>query len=305
MLTFVCRYLENLNRTKRQRSDDESDKEIVSRRTSNTRRRISENEPAPPIPPRRSAAPTTSKPVTVNLDSDDDEPQTSAATTTSAATATATTAQKPTAEDDGFAAIEARARARMFSNPTAVASPVVNILVTSEMRKNDKEKTKPIIIKRQLIQNLKDVKEYWCNAQGFTPAQAAGMFLVLKRKYRLLDSNTCQGLAITVPEEGKACVDGVIDDKIHFEVMTEEMFKQTVNGNNQDEPEEEEEEPEETLRLTLKTKGKDEYKLKVKPVSRTPLLSKECTNLTSKCILSSITPSTHAFPSSGTVIARP
>lgn len=118
---------------------------------------------------------------------------------------------------------------------------------------------------------MKEVREYWCKSQGFTPAQTAQMFLIFKRRFRIYDSNSCQTIGVTVDPEGRVRVrggtEGLVNENVHFEVVTEAEYQRLMARDEMEEEEEEEEEPEETLRLTLKTKGKDEFKIKVRPVS--------------------------------------
>jgi len=120
--------------------------------------------------------------------------------------------------------------------------------------------TKPLIVKRRLDQNLKDVRLYWCREQGYSDTETNEVFLVWKKQNKLLDYVSCKGIGVTASQ-----IEGT-DYNVMFEAMNEEIFKSRLAENDfTEEKVEEEGEPEEVLRLTLKSKGKDECKLRVGP----------------------------------------
>lgn len=95
---------------------------------------------------------------------------------------------------------------------------------------------------------------------------------------RVSDYVSCQSLNIAVDENGRGNNDGEgwNGGNVHFEAMTTEIFNRIEAGEELEDEDEEEkqqkrqkEEDEERMSLVLKTKGnKEEFKIKVRPVSR-------------------------------------
>jgi hypothetical protein len=157
--------------------------------------------------------------------------------------------------EDAFTLIEARQRARQRA--AISTEPVISILIMSPL-----PDTKPLIVKRRLDQNLKDVRLYWCREQGYSDAEISEVFLVWKKQNKLLDYVSCKGIGITASQ-----IEGT-DYNVMFEAMNEEIFRRRLAEDDfTEEKVEEEGEPEEVLRLTLKSKDKVECKLRVGPVS--------------------------------------
>ena len=155
-------------------------------------------------------------------------------------------------------------RARMRTRTST--APIVNILVNSPI-----DNTKPLIIKRRLDQTLREVRQHWCKAQGFSASQTANVFLVWKG-IRVSDFNSCKGIGVSVDSDGNpdASTGGVVRGNIHLEAVTEPILQQLRRneaeaGDGDGDGDDEEEV--ETLRLVFKTKDKDSYNIRARLVS--------------------------------------
>lgn len=163
------------------------------------------------------------------------------------------------------------------ASPLAAFDPEIYILITSRLKN-----TKPLIIKRQLSQRLKDVRITWCQHQQFTADMTNTVFLTWRGK-RLFDVTSCKSLGIAVDVGGNVTIKGQEDmfgeeeQRIHMEAMTEVLLEKYKIGKRQrmEEPEVEEQKdartpqkPQEAqLRIILKAKGFEDFKLIVKSVS--------------------------------------
>ena len=182
--------------------------------------------------------------------------------------------QFPLTEPEGHSQ---RALSEHPPTPPPQPDPEVHILITSPL-----ENTKPLIIKRNLSQRLKDVRVTWCQHQQFSADMTKTVFLTWRGK-RLFDVTSCKSLGIAVDAEGNVSTKGQIrlfgqeEQKIHMEAMTEELLDERKLANNRQTEEEQrsigEEEttvpqkPQEPqIRIILKAKGLNDFKLIVKSV---------------------------------------
>lgn len=176
------------------------------------------------------------------------------------------------------------------SLPTPPApDPVLQILVTSPI-----PNTKPLIVRRKLSQRLQEIRQVWCDKQGFTDEMQSSVFLTYCMR-RLYDVTTCKSLGIKVDASGNviarggsAVFEGVENaNRIHIEAVTEELFEQmkrdkqmkerrpdSLSHDHKSDVEtpvadglEEAPQEDEHIRIILKAKGLEPFKLKVKPVS--------------------------------------
>ncbi|KAK3071855.1 hypothetical protein LTR53_007878 [Teratosphaeriaceae sp. CCFEE 6253] len=157
--------------------------------------------------------------------------------------------------------------------------PPVRLLITSRM-----EGTKQLLVYRKLSQRLKEIREVWCDKQGFSKDFADKVYLT-HRMRRVFDVTTCRSLGLSADAEGNITMKGHEGmegaDQVHLEAVTDELFAQIKAGKESEErikrglpsPEEEEvqagaseAEPEEQLiRIYLTSKDRREpYKLRVK-----------------------------------------
>ena len=169
-----------------------------------------------------------------------------------------------------------RALSEHQPTPPPQPDPEVHILITSPL-----ENTKPLIIKRNLSQRLKDVRVAWCQHQQFTVDMTKTVFLTWRGK-RLFDVTSCKSLGIAVDAEGNVSTKGQIrlfgqeEQKIHMEAITEELLDERKLAKNRQTEEQgsigEEEttalqKPQEPqIRIILKAKGFNDFKLIVKSV---------------------------------------
>ena len=106
--------------------------------------------------------------------------------------------------------------------------PRVQIFITSPI-----ENTQPLIVQRKMSQQLKAVREAWCNRQGFAQEMQDTVFLTWKGK-RLFDVSTCRILGVQVDSNGLLVDqagsdmyrgdDESHDRHLHMEAMTESTF---------------------------------------------------------------------------------
>lgn len=162
--------------------------------------------------------------------------------------------------------------------------PTVQLFVSSEI-----PNTKPLIVHRKMSQRLQEIRKVWCQKQGFDEKQTMDVFLI-HRMRKLYDVTTCKSLGLQVDADGNVTMKGAEGkedvDKVHLQAVTEEIFQQLRARKAQEErkkngmftpedaaeagaaDEQQAKKPDEPLiRLMLKAKGRDDFKLKVKPVS--------------------------------------
>ena len=166
--------------------------------------------------------------------------------------------------------------------------PVIQVLVTSPI-----ENTNPLLVHRRLSQRLMEIRQVWCQRQGFTEEEAQTVFLTYKLR-RLYDVTTCKSLGIKVDSNGRVLGDRPEDifgslsedsnaGKVHLIALTEESFAEMKKQREAEKlaaakaalpfaPEDDEEEakPQEEeprIRVLIKAKGYKDYKLIVRPVS--------------------------------------
>ncbi len=165
---------------------------------------------------------------------------------------------------------------------TPPPDPTIQLFISSAL-----EGTQPLIVHRKLSQNVGEIRKVWCQRQGFSEEAMKDIFFI-HRMRRVYDVTTCRSLGLEVDALGNLTVKGAEGkedaDKIHLEAVTEESFLQMKaqkaqeaqrrenghageagTGNEHDELEQQ---PQETfIRVTLKAKDKQDFRLKVKPVS--------------------------------------
>ncbi|KAF7188086.1 DNA repair protein rad60 [Pseudocercospora fuligena] len=176
--------------------------------------------------------------------------------------------------------LEAGAEAGPSHTPP-LADPTISLLVTSDI-----PGTEPLLVKRKLSQNLKQVKEAWCQKQGYGKEMADKIFFAWNGR-RLYGVTTCQRLGIEVDSRGNVvraddrAADGAA--RVHIEAMTEELFAQSKaerargakadSGQYEDEEEHQDDEPEaepaakQQIRLTIKAKDRDDVRVSVTPTT--------------------------------------
>ncbi|KAH6675549.1 ubiquitin-2 like Rad60 SUMO-like-domain-containing protein [Halenospora varia] len=162
--------------------------------------------------------------------------------------------------------------------PAIVDDPTIEIFITSEI-----EETKSLLVRRKLSQQLRQVRQIWCDKQSIQGQPMSrdvkdAIFLTWKGK-RLFDYTTCSALGLKVNASGRLDGDGVDESgRVHLEAWTEELYDQhqkmlaakehkaTMAGEYDDE--EAEEQPKEVkLRLIFKSKDYGEFKLQAKPTT--------------------------------------
>lgn len=160
--------------------------------------------------------------------------------------------------------------------------PVIKVLVTSPLAN-----TKPLLVHRKLSQRFMEIRQVWCQRQGFDEETSQGVFLVYKMR-KLYDVTTCKSLGIRVDSEGAVLPErsreGFADGedevgRVHVVAVTEETFEEmkrlreekrrgaTGSEGAEEGKVEESEEEVKKIRVVLKAKGFKDYRLKVKPVS--------------------------------------
>ncbi|KAK5693734.1 hypothetical protein LTR97_010304 [Elasticomyces elasticus] len=109
--------------------------------------------------------------------------------------------------------------------PTPPApDPPVQLLISSQI-----EGTKQLMVFRKLSQRLQEIRQVWCDKQGFSKDFANKVYLV-HRMRRVFDVTTCGSLGLFVDSEGMVrmkgseSVDGA--DRVHLEAVTDEIFAQ-------------------------------------------------------------------------------
>ncbi|KAK2871717.1 hypothetical protein FQN49_002902 [Arthroderma sp. PD_2] len=161
---------------------------------------------------------------------------------------------------------------------------IVTILITSEI-----ENTKPLLVRRKLSQNLGDVRKAWCSHQRF-PEEIADTIILTWKGRRLFDATTCKSLGINDLENNDNAMFPGSDDGpfgveegsagVHMQAMTSDSFeaeRRRIANSLQDRGRESsEEEPQVQappeggiVRITLKNPDLDDFKIKVRPSTRT------------------------------------
>lgn len=147
--------------------------------------------------------------------------------------------------------------------------PVVDILVTSYIRD-----TKPMIFRRKISQNLKPVRQGWCDKQIDGPDEAKNLIFLTWRNTKLYDVTTCTMLGLKADIHGNLYNDDdSLDGKgrLHLEAWTEYLFmeyqKSLQKPVEEEELEQEQEQEDEStkIKLYLKAKEKEAIKTKGKP----------------------------------------
>ncbi|TKX25320.1 SUMO-like protein [Elsinoe australis] len=160
--------------------------------------------------------------------------------------------------------------------------PVIKVLVTSPLAN-----TKPLLVHRKLSQRFMEIRQVWCQRQGFDEEMSQGVFLVYKMR-KIYDVTTCKSLGIRVDSEGAVLPErsreGFADGedeagRVHVVAVTEEAFEEmkrvreekrrgaTGSEDAEEGKVEESEEEVKKIRVVLKAKGFKDYRLKVKPTT--------------------------------------
>lgn len=171
-----------------------------------------------------------------------------------------------------------------YRSSTPSDDPIVQLLIHSKI-----EGTKSLIVQRRLSQRLEEVRKAWCRKQDFAHESWSNIFLV-HRGRRMYDVNTPQSLGLEVDAWGNLTMKGVDwgeeVDKVHLEAVTKEMFAEMeaqkeieakrrsgelppADAGAANEPVEES-----IIRLVLRAKDREDFKMKVKPVSR-PIMTRQ------------------------------
>ncbi|GAB7343991.1 hypothetical protein MBLNU457_1923t1 [Dothideomycetes sp. NU457] len=241
-------------------------------------------------------------------DSEDDDDL--AITASGPAKAPSPPPEEPDTDEELFPELVARARARRLAEDAAaqnkgaangdtpqIFDPVLQILVSSSI-----PNTSPLLVRRKLSQRLKEVRQVWCERQGFDAEYSSKIFLTYKTR-KLYDVTTCRSLGLEVSPDGRVINeeaearrkeaklwgggnddkdDPVDDGRVHIVAVTEEDLERqkrekerqnAISAGLEPEPEsaaapaEPPEEAEKTIRILLKAKGFKDYKLKVRPTT--------------------------------------
>lgn len=194
-------------------------------------------------------------------------------------------------------ALETKAQQSVVTSiepPESEFDPVIKMLVTSPLLN-----TKPLLVHRKLSQRLMEIRQVWCQRQGFDEEQAKQIFLTYKMM-KLYDATTCRSLGIKVDSQGNVINDrprdvfganGDDDDnqgRVHVVAVTAEALE-VLRREREDKKKIEAQAaqdkidsqavtsgqdikskgdpPEVKVRLLLKGRGYPDYKLIVRPVS--------------------------------------
>ena len=138
---------------------------------------------------------------------------------------------------------------------------------------------------------MEEIRKAWCKKQGFPDEVFKDVFFI-HRMRRIYDVTTCKSLGLSVDEFGNLTMRGAEGkegvEKVHLEAVTEEIFQQIKNEKardaksrsgegaredsaeagaaNEDDPDQQPKE-QSLMRLTMKAKGREDFRIKVKPVS--------------------------------------
>lgn len=156
-------------------------------------------------------------------------------------------------------------------SPTATPDPTVHILITSQI-----PATGPLLIRRKMSQDLREVRVAWCKHQGLTTELQSSVYLTWKGR-RLFDVTTCRSLGIRLESkldlsDGDDGPDvGPRELRISMEAVTDNPLLLNRPGSSPDEgqahpaassPEEETSEP---IKLILRSPGMDDFRIKARP----------------------------------------
>ncbi|KAK3677621.1 hypothetical protein LTR78_002471 [Recurvomyces mirabilis] len=166
-------------------------------------------------------------------------------------------------------------------NPTPpILDPPIKLFITSRM-----ENTKPLMVYRKLSQRLQEIRQVWCDRQGFSKEFAQTVYLV-HRMHKVFDVTTCRSLGLDVNAEGQVTMKGAegIDgvDQVHLEAVTDDIMEEIRAERKAEERKQqpgleeeqadggEEEAPtheaEQFIRLLFASKDRSQpFKLKVRP----------------------------------------
>jgi len=246
---------------------------------------------------------------TITLDDSDDDDDLEI-TASGPAKAPSPPPEEPDTDEELFPELVARARARRLAEDAAaqnnggadgeapqIFDPVLQILVSSSI-----PNAGPLLVRRKLSQRLKEVRQVWCERQGFDAELSAKITLTYKTR-KLYDVTTCRSLGLEVSPDGRVINEeaearrkeaklwgGGSDDqddpeddgRVHLVAVTEEDLERqkrekarqnAISAGLEPEPDstatpaEPPEEVEKSIRILLKAKGFKDFKLKVRPVS--------------------------------------
>ena len=172
------------------------------------------------------------------------------------------------------------------SLPTPPPDPIVQLFISSRI-----PNTNPLIVHRRLSQRLEEIRKAWCKKQNFSDEASNDVFFI-HRMRRVYDVTTCKSLGLDVDAFGNLTMKGAEGkegaEKVHLEAVTEDIFEQikaekaqeskrrsgelppersAAAGAADEEDVNQQSKEESLIRLTLKAKGREDFKLKVKPVS--------------------------------------
>lgn len=173
------------------------------------------------------------------------------------------------------------------SLPTPPPDPIVQLFISSPI-----PNTNPLIVHRKLSQRMEEIRKAWCKKQQFSEEASNDVFLI-HRMRRIYDVTTCRSLGLDVDAFGNLTMRGAEGkegvEKVHVEAVTEAIFQQMKFDKAQeskrqsgekaaelsDEPgapkegggADQDTKEESLIKLTLKAKGREDLKLRVKPVS--------------------------------------
>ena len=171
--------------------------------------------------------------------------------------------------------------------PTPPPDPTIQLFISSRI-----PGTAPLIVHRKLSQRIQEIRHVWCTKQGFSKEKLDEIFFV-HRMRRVYDVTTCKSLGLEADALGNVTMKGAEGkegvEKVHLEAVTDDIFQQMKadqanerrkrSGNVTGEEDAQagaegdaatatqQQKDESLIRLTLKAKGRDDFKLKVKPVS--------------------------------------
>jgi hypothetical protein len=153
-------------------------------------------------------------------------------------------------------------------------NPALHILIDTRI-----PNTKPLVVKRNYLDNVRPIRKIWCEKQAFTYEQTKNVILTWRGK-RVYDFCDFHSLGIELNHRGEPVLkvgsegyhaDG---DKIVFVATTMDIFEEDKKAAEEAvrrklegrEEEEEREEEKKAVRLVLRAKGKEDVKMAVQPV---------------------------------------
>lgn len=168
--------------------------------------------------------------------------------------------------------------------------PAIKLFISSPI-----PDTRPIVIVRRMSQRLQEVRVGWCKKMDFKDDLIERVFLI-HRMRRFYDMTTVRSLGLSVEADGQVTLKGAAGkegvDQLHLEAVTQELFdkmkddqaKEALKRSGQWDPAAEAGAEEEAaaaakkqdndtlIKVVLKAKNRDDFKLKVKPVSAISLV---------------------------------